>query len=139
MKALVLEDVERFEIRDVPAPAMGVRDVLIRIGSVGICGTDLHIFHGFANYHRDASGQQIPLRQSPQILGHELYGTVETVGKDVTKCKPGDKVIADQVLNCHSEQRVPVCEYCETGDSHQCAYLQELGITGPPGAFAEMV
>jgi L-iditol 2-dehydrogenase len=139
MKALVLEDVERFAVRDVPAPLMGARDVLIRIGSVGICGTDLHIFHGFANYHRDASGQQVPLKQSPQILGHELYGTVERVGKDVTKCKPGDKVIADQVLNCHSEQRVPLCEYCETGDSHQCAYLQELGITGRPGAFAEMV
>lgn len=139
MKALVLEDVAKFEVRDVPAPAMGARDVLIRIGSVGICGTDLHIFHGLANYHRDQNGQQVPLKQSPQILGHEFYGTVEAAGKDVTKCKPGDKVIADQVLNCHSKARVPVCEYCETGDSHQCAYLQELGITGLPGAFAELV
>lgn len=139
MQALVLEDVAKFEIRDVPAPPVGPRDVLIRIGSVGICGTDLHIFHGFANYHRDQNGRQVPLQQSPQILGHEFYGTVETVGKDVTKCKPGDRVIADQVLNCHSRARVPVCEYCETGDSHQCAYLQELGITGLPGAFADFV
>ncbi len=139
MKALVLEDVARFEVRDVPAPGVGPRDVLIRIGSVGICGTDLHIFHGLANYHRDKSGRQVPLKESPQILGHEFYGTVESVGKNVTKCKPGDKVIADQVLNCHSKARVPLCEYCETGDSHQCAYLQELGITGPPGAFSDLV
>ena len=139
MKALVLEDVGRFEVREVPAPVMGARDVLIRIGSVGICGTDLHIFHGLANYHRDQNGRQIPLKESPQILGHEFCGTVDSVGKNVTKCKPGDKVIADQVLNCHSQGRAPLCEYCETGDSHQCAYLEELGITGRPGAFAELV
>jgi len=139
MKALVLEDVGRFEVREIPAPVRGERDVLIRIGSVGICGTDLHIFHGLANYHRDQNGRQIPLKESPQILGHEFYGTVEAAGRDVTKCKPGDKVIADQVLNCHSKGRAPLCEYCDTGDSHQCAYLEELGITGTPGAFAELV
>jgi threonine dehydrogenase-like Zn-dependent dehydrogenase len=139
MKALVLEDVAKFEIRDVPAPPVGPRDVLIRTGSVGICGTDLHIFHGLANYHRDVNGRQIPLTESPQILGHEFYGTVEAIGREVTKCKPGDRVIADQVLNCHSKARTPICEYCDSGDSHQCAYLQELGITGQPGAFAEFV
>ena len=139
MKALVLEDVARFEVRETPAPIMGARDVTIRVGTVGICGTDLHIFHGFANYHRDQHGQLIPLTQAPQILGHEFCGVVEAVGKDVAKFKPGDRVTADQVLNCHSKARAPVCEYCETGDSHQCAYLEELGITGLPGAFAELL
>jgi L-iditol 2-dehydrogenase len=139
MQALVLEDIAKFEVREVPAPAVGARDVLLRIASVGICGTDFHIFHGYANYHRDHTGRQIPLSESPQILGHEFCGTVEAVGKDVRKCKPGDRVIADQVLNCHSQGRDPVCEYCETGDSHQCAYLQELGITGLPGAFADLL
>ncbi len=139
MKALVLEDVARFEVRDIPSPALGAGDVLIRVGAVGLCGTDLHIFHGFANYHRDQNGQPIPLRQAPQILGHEFCGTVEVVGSDVRKCKPGDKVVADQVLNCHSKGRSPICEYCATGDSHQCAFGEELGITGLPGAFAELV
>jgi L-iditol 2-dehydrogenase len=106
---------------------------------VGICGTDLHIFNGFANYNRDEHGYQIPLTKAPQILGHEFCGVVEAVGKDVTKFRPGDRVIADQVLNCHSKRREPLCEYCETGDSHQCAYLDEMGITGLPGAFAELV
>jgi L-iditol 2-dehydrogenase len=139
MKALVLEDVARFAVREMPAPAVNARDVLIRIGAVGICGTDLHIFNGFANYNRDQNGYQIPLTQAPQILGHEFCGVVEVVGKDVTKFKPGDRVIADQVLNCHSKRRAPLCGYCETGDSHQCAYLDELGITGLPGAFADLV
>lgn len=139
MKALVLEDVTRFAVRERPAPAMNARDVLIRIGAVGICGTDLHIFNGFANYNRDEHGYQIPLTKVPQILGHEFCGVVEAVGKEVTKFSPGDRVIADQVLNCHSKRRDPLCEYCGTGDSHQCAYLDEMGITGLPGAFADFV
>lgn len=139
MRSLVLEDVARFVVRETPAPAMKDRDVVIRIGAVGICGTDLHIFNGFANYHRDKNGYQIPLTVSPQILGHEFCGVVEAVGKGVKKFKPGDRVIADQVLNCHSKNRAPLCEFCETGDSHQCAHLDELGITGLPGAFAELL
>jgi threonine dehydrogenase-like Zn-dependent dehydrogenase len=139
MKALVLEDVARFAVRETPAPAVGARDVLIRIGAVGICGTDLHIFQGHANYNRDEHGHQIPLTQEPQILGHEFCGTVEVVGKNVTKFKPGDHVIGDQVLNCHSQGRAALCDYCETGDSHQCSFLEELGITGLPGAFAELL
>jgi threonine dehydrogenase-like Zn-dependent dehydrogenase len=113
MKALVLEDIARFEVRDVAAPRVSARDVLIRIGSVGICGTDLHIFHGLANYHRDENGRQVPLAQSPQILGHEFYGTVEAVGKDVTKCKPGDKVIARLVTHISA----PICRNSESRGS----------------------
>ena len=60
MKALVLEDVARFAVRETPAPAMGARDVMIRIGAVGICGTDLHIFHGLANYNRDKTAIRFP-------------------------------------------------------------------------------
>ena len=139
MKALVLEDVARFEVRETPTPAVGARDVLIRIGAVGICGTDLHIFHGYANYNRDPEGRQIPLTQAPQVLGHEFCGVVEAVGKDVGKFKPGDRVVADQLLNCLSKRRTAICEYCATGDSHLCAFGEQLGITGPPGAFAELV
>ena len=50
MKALVLEDVAKIEVRDIPAPAVGDRDVLIRIGAVGICGTDLHIFQRLGEF-----------------------------------------------------------------------------------------
>ena len=139
MKALVLEDVKKFELRDVPKPVVGEKDVLIRIGAVGICGTDLHIFLGLANYNRDSRGQAIPLKQSPQILGHEFCGTVESVGNEVTKVRPGDRVVVDQLLNCWSQERSPQCEYCETGDSHECEFGNQLGITGPPGAFADYI
>ena len=139
MNALVLEDVKKFELRDIPKPVVGEKDVLIRIGAVGICGTDLHIFFGLANYNRDSRGQPIPLKQSPQILGHEFCGTVEGVGNKVTKVRPGDRVVVDQLLNCWSEERSPRCEYCETGDSHECEFGNQLGITGPPGAFADYI
>jgi L-iditol 2-dehydrogenase len=137
--ALVLEDVGRFELRDVPKPVPKDGEVLVRVGAVGICGTDLHIFHGWANYHRDSRGQPIPLREHPQILGHEFCGTVEAAGAKVRKVKPGDRVVVDQVLNCISQGRSPICEFCETGDSHQCAFGKELGITGLPGAFQDYV
>lgn len=139
MKALVLEDVKKFELREMPPPEIGPHDVIIRIDAAGICGTDLHIYHGYANYHRGPDGQPISLTQVPQVLGHEFCGNVEAVGKEVTKCQVGDRVFADQVLNCYSKNRSPICEYCETGDAHQCAFGEELGVTGRPGAFAELV
>jgi L-iditol 2-dehydrogenase len=139
MNALVLEDVGKFEVHPIPNPVPKQNEVLIRVRAVGICGTDLHIFHGLANYNRDERGQPIPLRQHPQILGHEFCGQVEAVGSEVRKCKPGDYVVADQVLNCLSQSRSPMCEYCEMGDSHQCEFGQEFGITGLPGAFADFI
>jgi threonine dehydrogenase-like Zn-dependent dehydrogenase len=139
MNALVLEDVGRFQVRDLPTPDPKPNEVLVRVGTVGICGTDLHIFHGFANYTRDERGQPIPLTAKPQILGHEFCGRVEVTGSKVTRSKAGDLVVVDQVLNCISQGRSPICEYCESGDSHQCEFGQELGITGLPGAFADYV
>jgi L-iditol 2-dehydrogenase len=139
MHALVLEDVESFQLREVPDPVPKESEVLVQVGAVGICGTDLHIFHGIANYHRDERGQPIPLRAHPQILGHEFCGRVAAVGGMVTKVRPGDRVVVDQVLTCRGQGRVPVCEYCQTADSHQCEFGQELGVTGPPGAFRDYV
>ena len=139
MNALVLEDVGRFQVREIPTPVPKPNEVLVQVGTVGICGTDLHIFHGLANYARDAKGQPVPLTVRPQILGHEFCGRVNAVGSEVTRCRPGQFVIVDQVLNCISQGRSPICEYCETGDSHQCEFGQELGITGLPGAFADYI
>jgi L-iditol 2-dehydrogenase len=139
MKAMVLEDVARFQIQEMPLPVPKSDEVLLRILSVGICGTDLHIFHGLANYNRDERGRAIPLKVQPQILGHEFCGEVEAAGSQVRRAKPGDRVVVDQVLTCISRGRSPVCEYCESGDSHQCEFGQELGVTGLPGAFAEYV
>ena len=138
-QALVLEDVEKFALRELPVPTPGNREALIRVRTVGICGTDLHIFRGLANYCRDSRGLPIPLSSKPQVLGHEFCGCVAAVGSSVLRCKVGDLVAVDQFLSCASLNRSAPCEYCESGDTHQCEFGQELGITGLPGAFSQFV
>jgi threonine dehydrogenase-like Zn-dependent dehydrogenase len=139
MRAAVLADVGRLEIRDVPVTPPGPGEVLLRVAAVGLCGTDFHIYGGHGNYHTDQAGRPIPLSVSPQILGHELVGVVSEVGTGVVDLAVGDRVIADQGRNCVSAGRLPLCEYCATGDSHQCAQYAEHGITGLPGALAECI
>jgi L-iditol 2-dehydrogenase len=137
VKAAVLCDVGRIEVREVRCPDPGPREVLLRVAAVGLCGTDWHIFAGHGNYHRDERGRPIPLAREPQILGHEIAGIVEETGADVHDLHPGDRVVVDQGRSCVSEGRSPACEYCASGDSHQCEQYQEHGITGLPGGLAE--
>ena len=139
MRAVVLTGVNRLELRDVPSPSPSAHEVRVRVAAVGLCGTDLHIVAGHANYNQDANGRVIPFAEAPQILGHEIAGVVEDVGRDVGDLRAGDRVIVDQGRNCVSEHRTPLCEYCATGDSHQCERYREHGITGLPGGFAEYV
>jgi L-iditol 2-dehydrogenase len=139
MRASVLCDVGRIEVREVPRPTVSDADVLLRVLAVGICGTDSHIFAGHANYNTDNRGLPIPLSAQPQILGHEITGIIEEVGNEVTDLKIGDRVAADQGLNCNSMRRSQICEYCRTGDSHQCEFYREHGITGLPGGLAEFI
>jgi L-iditol 2-dehydrogenase len=106
---------------------------------VGLCGTDLHIVQGHGNYNRDADGRLIPLGEQPQILGHEIAGVIDAVGSDVRDVRVGERVIVDQGRTCVGERRVTRCEYCRTGDSHQCEFYAEHGITGLPGGFAECI
>ena len=133
----MLVEVGRIEMRDVPCLDPGPRDVLVRVTAVGLCGTDFHIFAGHANYNYDERGQPIPLARAPQILGHEIAGVVEAAGASVRDLRPGERVVIDQGRNCVSAARSPVCEYCASGDSHQCEWYREHGITGLPGGFAE--
>jgi threonine dehydrogenase-like Zn-dependent dehydrogenase len=139
MKACVLVDVGRLEVREVPRPQVSTCDVLVRVAAVGICGTDAHIFSGHANYNTDERGQSIPLSVEPQILGHEINGYVVEKGRDVGDLEAGDHVVIDQGLNCLSVGRIPICEYCQTGDSHQCEFYREHGITGLAGGLAEFI
>ena len=139
MRAAVLVDVNRIEVRDVPVQPPASHEVLVRVAAVGLCGTDLHIVAGHGNYNTDEHGRVLPLRTHPQILGHEISGVVEEVGAGVGDVRVGDRVIIDQGRTCVSEHREPLCEYCVTGDSHQCEHYAEHGITGLPGGFAELV
>jgi L-iditol 2-dehydrogenase len=139
MKALALTAPEKMELRELATPALGPHDVMVRVGGVGLCGTDFHIYLGHANYNRDAAGRPIPLDVQPQVLGHEFCGTVAEVGREVKDLKAGDRVSVDQGYNCRSFGETELCEYCATGNTHQCARYVEHGITGLQGALAEYV
>ena len=139
MRAAVLVDVDRIEVRDVPVRPPAPHEALVRVEAVGLCGTDLHIVAGHANYNTDDHGHVLPLAVAPQILGHEIAGVIEEVGSAVRDARPGDRVIVDQGRTCVSERRDVLCEYCRSGDSHQCEHYAEHGITGLPGGFAEFV
>ena len=142
MKALAVYALEKMELRDVPQPNPLPHEVILKVGGVGLCGTDFHIYEGKTNYNFDASGRQIPLHEQAQILGHEFSGVVVEAGKNVHDLKVGDRVAVDQGINCSSRNlpRQNWCEYCVTGDSHQCQNYVELGVSGGGnGAMSEFI
>jgi L-iditol 2-dehydrogenase len=139
MRAAVLVDIGKIEIHDVPVVPPAPHEVVVRVQAVGLCGTDLHIVAGHANYNRDALGRPRSLLVHPQILGHEITGEIVERGSAVHELSNGTRVVVDQGRTCVSEHRQPLCEYCVTGDSHQCEQYAEHGITGLPGGFAEYV
>ncbi len=137
MKGALLRDVAKLVIERIPDPEVAPHQVLLRVGAVGVCGTDLHIFQG-RNYRRDASGRTIPYTEYPHIIGHEFAGEVIEIGREVTDLEVGDRVLCDQGLNCLSLGKTRLCSYCASGDSHQCRNYLELGIS-TRGAMAEYV
>ena len=139
MKASVLIDIGRVECRTVPRPTPGDRDVLVEIAACGVCGSDHHIFTGEGNWNLDGEGRPIPPSVEPQILGHEITGTIRQAGSLVEDLEPGDRVVLDQGINCRSVGREPACDYCSSGSSHLCEHYSEHGITGLPGGFAEYI
>jgi threonine 3-dehydrogenase len=112
------------QIETVPVPAIGPADVLVRVKSASICGTDLHIY----GWDRWSQGRIKP----PLTLGHEFCGVVERVGNDVTTAKAGDFVSAEMHINCGH------CRQCLAGQAHICQNLRIIGID-QDGAFAEFV
>ena len=98
------------------APKAG--EVQLKISHCGICGTDLHIFHG-------AMDARVAM---PLVMGHEMSGTVHEVGEGVPDYELGDKVVVMPLAPCGA------CPACAAGHSHICHNLNFLGID-TPGAF----
>jgi threonine 3-dehydrogenase len=107
-----------------PVPAIGAADVLVRVKTASICGTDLHIY----GWDRWSQGRIKP----PLTLGHEFCGVVERVGDEVTAVMAGDFVSAEMHVNCGH------CHQCRLGEAHICQNLRIIGID-QDGAFAEYV
>ncbi|WP_420013241.1 zinc-dependent alcohol dehydrogenase [Tateyamaria sp.] len=121
MRAAVLVKPGQFELRDVPVPKPAAHEVLIRISRTGICGTDLHIFHG--NYAANAL---------PMIPGHELTGHIAVMGEGVAGLHEGQPVVVDMNIGCTR------CYWCRRDEVLNCPDMQQIGIT-MDGAFAEFV
>jgi len=125
MKALrKMQPAKGLQMDAVPVPAIGPTDVLVRVKTASICGTDLHIY----GWDRWSQGRIKP----PVTLGHEFCGTVERVGDEVRAVKPGDFVSAEMHVNCGH------CHQCRLGQAHICQNLRIIGID-QDGAFAEFV
>jgi len=123
MKALVKSKAqEGLWLAEVPVPAVGPNDVLIKIRKTAICGTDVHI------YNWDAWAQKtIPV---PMTIGHEFVGTITVIGANVSDFKVGDLVSGEGHLVCGR------CRNCLAGRRHLCPKTRGVGVNRD-GAFAE--
>jgi len=112
-------------VRDVPAPACGPADVLIKVHHAGVCGTDLHI----ADWDAWAQGRIKP----PLVLGHEFAGEVVEVGSSVRgEFEAGQLVTAEGHIVCGH------CLPCRTGNGHICKRTSIIGVDRA-GAFTELI
>ena len=117
MKALVYTQPNEMQILERPHPLLDQGEVIIKIESVGICGSDMHAFHGHD-----------PRRKPGLVLGHEFSGTIMDLDSPLF-CK-GQKVTGNPLITCGR------CEYCLQGRNNLCANRTMVGMTRP-GAFAE--
>jgi L-gulonate 5-dehydrogenase len=92
-------------------PRPGAGEVLVRVETAGICGSDVHILHG-----------SNPFARYPRVIGHEFAGEVVDVGSGVTAVSAGQRVVIDPVLACGH------CYPCRIGRPNVCANLQVLGV-----------
>ena len=112
---------KKFEVRDIELRELKENEVLIKNMACGICGTDVHIYHGEAG-----SATVNP----PIVLGHEFSGVIEKVGDKVKAVKIGDHVTIDPNMYCGK------CRSCRMGRKQNCESLMALGVN-MNGGFAQ--
>lgn len=121
MKAARVHEPGKIVIEEVPIPKLGEKDVLIKVHRVGICGTDVGVYHGYAP------------AKLPVTLGHEFSGTITKLGSpSLSGFKEGDPVSAVGGWSCGT------CEYCQKGTPQFCKERRALGRT-VDGCMAEYV
>jgi L-iditol 2-dehydrogenase len=118
MKAAVLQGIKQMEVMDWKTQPPASHEVVVRVKSCGICGTDQHIYHG-----HPGSAEVHP----PIVLGHELAGEVVEVGSEVSSLQKGDRVSIDPNIYCGT------CEFCRNNKAHLCVNLQAVGVTRDGG------
>ncbi|HBR04006.1 MAG TPA: galactitol-1-phosphate 5-dehydrogenase [Ruminiclostridium sp.] len=122
MKALRYLEPNKLEIQDIAKPSPKKNEVLLRVRSCGICGSDVHGYLGL-------TGRRTP----PMTMGHEFSGEIVEVGADVKSLKAGDRVAPYPVDFCEE------CDMCKKGDFHLCKNKRQFGVLTVDGAFAEYI
>ncbi|MFT3984451.1 MAG: alcohol dehydrogenase catalytic domain-containing protein [Lachnospiraceae bacterium] len=102
---------KKVKFREVPKPAAGTEQVLVKMMDIGICGSDIHVYHG-----------EHPFTSYPITQGHEVSGEIISVGADVTALKVGQKVTIEPQVYCGK------CHPCRNGKYNLCEELKVMGF-----------
>lgn len=122
MKAVCIPKANTIELLDVQEPTIEQEnEVKVKIKRVGICGSDMHIYHGTN-----------PLATYPRIVGHEVTGEIVETGKDVTRVTVGDHVVIEPITNCGE------CYACKNGRPNVCKEVSVFGVH-EDGGMRELV
>ncbi len=127
MKSIQLTGIHEMELIEVPDPVINKPDeLLIRVDTVGVCGSDIHY------YSTGRIGDQVV--RYPFTVGHECAGVVMKTGNEVTRFKPGDRIAIDPSMPCWK------CDQCKAGRPHTCRNLKFLGCPGQAeGCLSEYI
>ncbi|HDS5480901.1 Zn-dependent oxidoreductase [Serratia liquefaciens] len=111
MHSVVIEKPGQLVIQQRPLPQPAANEVRVKIKFAGICGSDVHIYHG----HN-------PFARYPRVIGHEFFGVIDQVGSDVDPQRIGERVAVDPVVSCGH------CYPCSIGRPNVCTELQVIGV-----------
>src|SRR5262245_18972734 len=106
-------------------PALKPSEMLVRVAYEGICGTDLEIFEGNLGYYKSG------MATYPIVPGHELSGTVVSLGRKVTSHEEGDRVVVECIQGCGQ------CDECKRDNAISCKERREVGVVEMDGGYAE--
>ena len=124
MRAVVYRGVNDMRVETVPVPAIGAGELLVKVATCGICGTDLKKIHTGSH-------------SAPRIFGHEMAGTIVKVGEAVTRFEVGERVMVFHHVPCGE------CYYCRKQTPAQCPLYKKVGVTAgfepSGGGFAEYI
>lgn len=134
MTAVVAYGPRDFRLTTRPIPQIGRGEVLMKVAACGICGSDVHAFHGAASYWGDAKTPA--WMKAPVTPGHEFSGVVadlDAEAADKWGLSRGDRIVVEQILPCRK------CLYCREGDYHLCEVHNMYGFQGgvADGGWAE--
>ncbi|MDN0120085.1 Zn-dependent oxidoreductase [Yersinia frederiksenii] len=119
MKSVIVQQPDKLVIEDRPVPQPQQGEVRIRVSSAGICGSDVHIYHG----HN-------PFAKYPRVIGHEFFGHIDATGEGVDPSRIGERVVGDPVVSCGH------CYPCSVGRPNVCTELEVIGVHRD-GGFSE--